>query len=426
MATSLLRRLAVALIATATVIASIASADEAPKPLLRIVLMRHGVRSPTSAPAELAPYASAPWPDWPVAPGLLTPHGAHGMTSLGERYRRMLIADGWWSGQCDALGQVVVIADSTPRNHDSGAAFTRGLASRCDAHYLALDTTRSNPLFHYGTKDGKDKDDDARAASPPSWPPSALPELQRVLLGCEGDACLAKARGEGRKLLLDPSHDDATSRAKALKTAGSLSENLMLEYAQGMPPADVAWGRGDAAAIGRLIGLHNLQFALSKKSMPAAAQAASNLMAHVLASWMQAAGGHAGAAPLAPADTRVIVLMGHDTNLANVAGVLGVDWHDDRQPDDYPPGGALLLDVLDDHGQAVVRVSSAMPTLEALRGADFGRTDALVQRTLALPPCRQSPTCPLARVSAWLAGRLDERRVDATVPAWSSWPADHR
>lgn len=424
MATPTLRRLAAALIAVATLIAPAVFAAEAPRPLLRIVLMRHGVRSPTAGPAELAPYAGRPWPAWPVAPGMLTPHGAQGMASLGERYRRMLIAEGWWSVQCDALGQVVVIADSTPRNHDSGGAFMRGLASRCEAHYLALDTRQSNPLFHYGAKETKD--DDAPASSPPSWPPAALPELQRVLLGCGGEACLARARAEGRKLLFDPSHDDAAGRAKALKTAGSLSENLMLAYAQGLPSADVAWGHGDAATLGRLIGLHNLQFALSKKSMPAAAQAASNLMAHVLASWQQAAGKHTEVAPLAAADARVVVLMGHDTNLANVAGVLGVDWHDARQPDDYPPGGALLLDLLDDHGQAVVRVSSAMPTLDALRAADFGNADALVQRTLALPPCGQATTCPLARVSAWLAGRLDARRIDATVPAWSSWPADHR
>jgi 4-phytase/acid phosphatase len=77
---------------------------------------------------------------------------------------------------------------------------------------------------------------------------------------------------------------------------------------------------------------------------------------------------------------------GTDTNLANLADVLDVDWHDARQADDHPSGGALVFDLWRKHGRPIVRVSSMTSTLDALRHAGFHSDDALVQKTLALPP----------------------------------------
>ena len=408
-----------ALLGAALLAPALAQANEAAL-RLRIVVLRHGVRAPTKAPEALAAYASRPWAAWPVAPGQLTPHGIDGMRALGARYRRVFATDGLWSGSCDRLDDLVVIADSTPRNHASGAALVQGLAPDCHATYLALPTEQNNPLFHFGGKDD-DKDDEDKPALPSTWPPSALAELQRVLLGCEGSSCLAKAHADGRKTLLDAAND--AERAKALKTAGSLSENLMLEYAQGFPSAQVAWGQGDEAAIGRIVSLHNLQFALSKKAMPAAARGGSNLLAHVLATLQQAGGERPPVAPLAAASTRAVLVVGHDTNLAQLAGLLDADWHDAAHPDDYPPGGALVFDLWQAHDKYSVSVSTAMPTLATLRRADYAAPDALARKTLRLAPCPGADRCPLDKVSRWLRGRLDATRIDPALPAMRAWPA---
>ncbi len=37
-----------------------------------LILSRHGVRSPTASPEDLGRYSAQPWPDWGVAPGMLT------------------------------------------------------------------------------------------------------------------------------------------------------------------------------------------------------------------------------------------------------------------------------------------------------------------------------------------------------------------
>lgn len=406
----------IALIVAALLAPVAAQADDASL-RLRVIVLRHGVRSPTKAPDALAPYATRAWAAWPVAPGQLTPHGIDGMRALGASYRRSFAADGLWSGACDRLGELVVIADSTPRNHASGAALAQGLAPDCHATYLALPTDQNNSLFHFG----KDDEDDDKPALPASWPPAALAELQRVLLDCDGATCLSKAHADGRKTLLDAAND--AERAKAMKTAGSLSENLMLEYAQGFPAARVAWGQGDAAAIGRLVTLHNLQFGLSKKAMPAAARGGSNLLAHVLASLQQAGGEQAKVAPLSAKPARAVLVVAHDTNLAQLAGLLDTDWHDAANPDDYPPGGALVFDLWQTHDKYSVSVTTAMPTLDALRRADFTAPATLTRKTLRLAPCPNADRCPLDKVSHWLQGRMDATRIDPTLPAMRAWPA---
>ncbi len=364
---------------------------------LEVVLMRHGVRSPTSAPEKLGVYASQAWPAWPVAPGILTPHGEEGMRALGESYRKRLVTEGVLAKACATPAGLDVIGDSTPRNRASAKALVAGLAPGCGLAFRGLPAGTNNPLFHYGKGD----DDDSDAAAPASPVPPALAELQQVMLGCNDVACLAAARDNGKKPL-------------DMKSAGSLSENLMLSYVQGMPLADVGWGRADVASIGRLITLHNAQFAASKKSQPAASRAGSNLMAHILATLENAAGKKPGVEVLTPSSTRVLVLVGHDTNLANVAGVLGVDWHETDRPDDYPPGGALVFDLVEQAGRYVVRTRTLMPTLDDLR---HNRFDALTARPVSMSGCGKPTECTLDEFSHRIERSLDASRIDATVPA---------
>ncbi|CTP90966.1 histidine-type phosphatase [Xanthomonas graminis] len=393
---------------------------------LSIVVMRHGVRAPTKDPHALARYAAQPWPQWPVAPGMLTAHGAAGMQALGARYRQRWLGEGVLAPGCDAA-QVVLIADSTPRNHASAAAFGEGLQPGCHAHYLALPSAQNNPLFHYAAGEDKndDKDDDAVAA--PLHPDAAtrarLRALQRVLSGCQGAAaCAAPAPDQDTPRLDDPQRlNDPAQAAKLLKTAGSLAENLMLEYAQGLPLAQVAWGRADATALQHLIGLHNAAFDHSKRALPAARAGGSNLLAHLLATLQAAAGQAPAVAPLAPAQTPALLLLGHDTNLAHLAGLLDVPGAVPGQPDAYPPGGALLLELVRQGGRDYLQLRSVVPTLQALRDNRFDG-GALRERRWPLPGCGGRLRCPLAVALPALQARLDAQQVQAEAPAMRAWP----
>nr|WP_284692072.1 histidine-type phosphatase [Pinirhizobacter soli] len=396
--------LVIAAVGGADTVAAPASRGETP--VAEIVLLRHGVRSPTSAPDAHASYASQPWPSWPVAPGILTPHGHAGMQALGAFYRQRLIASGNLGKACPTADQLQVIADTTPRNKESAQAVIDGLVPGCHVSFLAMPGDDNNPLFHYVKGD---KDDDAASPSPTEISP-ALAELQAILLGCNDKACLKAASASGKTLLVE----DDKPTPKAGKLSGTFSENLMLAYAEGKPANEVAWGRADAALLGKVIVLHNDAFARDKKSMPAATQAGSNLAAHILATLQTAAGESTTTAAFSSQGRGTFVLIGHDTNLANIAGVFGLDWHDTNRPDDYPPGGGLVFDLFKRGNQYVVKVSALMPSMDDLRGNRF---DDMRPAKLRISGCGGHDACPLAVFAAAVGKSIDTSRVMPALPA---------
>jgi 4-phytase/acid phosphatase len=93
----------------------------------------------------------------------------------------------------------------------------------------------------------------------------------------------------------------------------------------------------------------------------------------------------------------VLIVSGHDTNLSNLSGMLGLSWHlPGYQPDDTPPGGALIFSLWKwaDTAGYFVRGQYLAPTLEQMRSA--------AALTLAAPPAKQDVTvagCESATVS---------------------------
>lgn len=388
---------------------------------LDIVLMRHGVRSPTKPAETYAAYADGDWPAWPVAPGVLTPHGHDGVTAIGRRLRQLFIDDGVLATACSRPASFVVIGDSTPRNRESSAAFLDGATPGCRSSFLAMEAAANNPLFHF-IKDadrGKADDDDDDGAAASLVAPPALAELQTVLLGCAPADCVQVAARQHKKLLLE----SPDRLAKAMKLAGTLSENLMLAYVEGVPMDSVAFGRADVAVLGRLITLHNAQFAATKKTMPAAANAGSNLVAHIAASLDAAHGTKPAVAPLSASGRGVVVLVGHDTNLANVAGVLGLDWHDPLTPDDYPPGGALVFSLVHRGNTDIVRIRSLMPSMDALRANRF---DEVTAKPVRVQGCGRIGECTIGEFDALVRKAVDPARVDTALPVMTPTQGENR
>ncbi|OQW41113.1 MAG: hypothetical protein A4S12_09200 [Proteobacteria bacterium SG_bin5] len=80
------------------------------------------------------------------------------------------------------------------------------------------------------------------------------------------------------------------------------------------------------------------------------------------------------------------MISGHDTNVANLGGLLDLHWHvQGFAPDDPSPGGAIVLERLRDaRGGRYVRAYYRSQTLEGVRAA----SEAVVRQPLPLPGCR--------------------------------------
>ena len=373
--------------------------------VFRVIVFRHGVRSPTTEPKDLLKYANQPWPLWPVAAGQMTDHGLKAMHALGERYQRVLGIDADGSVNCQSAN-VVAIADTVERDQSSAQAFLNGLLPQCQARFLVRPDGLANSLFHFHTPG-------IASSSEPEFPRQLYPrlsELQRILLGCSGVRCWDAARAKQVKLLWS-----GKPEPDVFKLAGRLSENLMLEYAQGLPLNQVGWGRSDHTSIGRIIALHNGYFAATKQPVAIAADAASNLMAHIIATLDHAAHRHYDVAPLTSGQAQSVLLFGHDTNLAQLSGLLGASWHHPKQPDLYPPGGAVLFDLIKKRATWYVRVHAFLPTLDALRTTSLKSSTAMVDISLKLPQCHQRVLCPLEQFEAIMKQRIHTDRVDARL-----------
>ncbi len=335
-----------------------------PKLRFAVILTRHGVRSPTWTSADLNAYSGEPWPDWGVAPGNLTAHGNTLMTLFGSYYRLYFADAGLMRPTgCDDASHVVILADAESRTRETGNALAAGLMPGCG---MRIHTTSEgkDPLFS-PLAAGIGNPDRALAvasisgrigANPNALVQvyrSAIDTLRELLFGCApGASCPAEDKPGKQSVLKQPSSleaskgDHSADLRGPLRIGSTLSEDFLLEYANGMEGKDLGWGRLDAGKLMEVMRLHAAYADLARQTPYVARVQGSNLLSHILRSMEQAVKGTAVAGSLGEVGDRVLVIVGHDTNISNIAGMLRIDWLlDDYQPNDTPPGSALVFEL---------------------------------------------------------------------------------
>ena len=328
-----------------------------------VVLMRHGVRPPTKNPAMPAKYAVDAWPDWSVKPGWLTTHGARAIGALAAADRAFYARSGLIAGGCP---DAAIIADSDQRTIATAQAYAAALAPGCA---LAMDhkpQDASDPRFSaiekgVGTIDAPAAGTAMAAAIGPGGI-AAVERRMRPLLA-RLDTILCAKRPEcgvgGEKTAVTAA--EANKRPDltgALDRASTAAQILLLEYADGKPMKEVGWGRATAADVTALSEFHALEFAILARPKPIAIANMAGLTPPILRAM-------AGEGP------KLLMISGHDTNVANLGGMLGIHW---RVPgfaaDDPAPGGAIILERLKDgQGNAYVRAYYRSQSLDQLRAA---------------------------------------------------------
>jgi len=353
-----------------------------------VIVSRHGVRSPTGKLDQLNQYSRQPWPAWSVPPGYLTEHGARLMTLFGAYDREYLAAHGLLapSGCADAE-HIRIVADSDQRTRETGKALAAGLAPGCTIEVSARPEGTADPLFH-PLSAGIGLPDDLLAAAeisgriggnPQSVVEAYRPQLEALeeaLLGCHTGADCKRVDGPAPKSIFDIASSMASGRAghlgelrTPLDTAATMAENFLLEYSDGMKAADVGWGRVDIERLRELMQLHTANVDINQRADYVARIQSSNMLFHVLHSMEQAKAGHAVAGALTRPGDRLLILSGHDGNIAAIAGALGLSWIVDGRRDDTPPGGALVLELWKRHDtdQYSVRTFYTAQSLDQMR-----------------------------------------------------------
>ncbi|VVE65286.1 phosphoanhydride phosphorylase [Pandoraea captiosa] len=381
-----------------------------------VIVSRHGVRSPTHAHPPLDKLSPDAWPGWPVPAGYLTARGGSLAERMGRYYgdwlrARRVLPD----NACPSPGTVYGWADIDQRTRESGNALLQGIAPDCEMRTShQADLTTYDAVFQpVAAGDCPLDPGAARGAIEARLAPDGVAGLNKrysasiarvgeVLDYAHSPACGApggcKLEDEPTRLRVEGDGSGVTLRG-ALGSAAKASEVFLLQYGEGLPDSQVAWGRiRDEKDWALLLDAHNAQRDLLNKTPYLATTNGTPLLATVLDALSRA--GTTGApppasvrGPVVPVGNRVYVLTGHDTNIANLAGMLKLDWRLSDQPDNTPPDGALVFSLWrNPAGEPYVRVEFVYQSMHQLRHLTALSLDEPAKReTLAMADCTEGP-----------------------------------
>ena len=378
-----------------------------------IIFGRHSVRSPTISPADYARFSPRPYPDFGVPPGYLTPHGWQAAALLGAYYRDYLLHERLLTGNVrwDA-SRSYFRANSIQRSNVTAAALAAGLFTGLAVPVHSYPLGQPDPVF-----------DPVAAKIATVDAERAAAEVRQVY---NSGAALASAySGEFalvRSALFDyPDGVQPPPPAPAgvldptalpiplepVKTAfvtgnvvdlGAILATLVaadpfvMEYANGLPLSDVAWGHLSPDTLSQQTRLITLAFNIGLTTPYLDRVQSSNAASHVLRSMEQAVIGDAIPGAFGRPGTRLHVVISSDAYLVGLAGLLGLHWQlPGYQPDFCAPGGALVFELRQSRtsGEHLVRVFYTAQTWDQLRN--------LKPLTLEEPPASMQLLIPGGR-----------------------------
>ena len=399
---------------------------------LVVVLTRHGVRSPIGNTAALyGKYAVAPWAAWDVPPSYLTAHGYQLMKLFGTWDRTQFASQNLFAPTgCADAARVSIVADSDQRTRETGKALAEGMFPGCEIAVRAQAEGATDPLFR-PIEAGAVHPDTALAVAAVAGriggDPNHLTELYRsqltlldgVLAGC-GHAPANATRASIFTIpasLAPGSGDTPAALHGPVTTAATMAENLLLQYTQGMSQADTGWGCIDAATLRTIMQVNSANWDYTKRTPATARMIASTLLDRILKTMQQSANGAAAPGALGKPSDRLVILVGHDTNIVAVAGALHIDWVFDGRVDDTPPGGALLFELWRprDGGKPFVRLEYTAQTLDQMRNSEtLTPANPPAVAPIFVPGCsRQDLSCTWEGFSAAMHASIDPAYVAA-------------
>lgn len=303
-----------------------------------ILLMRHGVRSPLSGEVPDGTRTGRPWPIWSAPAEQVTPHGAAALRALARADRRWLAAAGVLPAQgCPGPETLRIWTNSSPRTIASGTYYAEGFAPRCALAVGHKPVGETDALF------------EPLNLHPPRF--DAVKAVDSILRYTGGAEALTARHRSGLALLetvlacpiapcspTEPSAITASTDGHGIdlkgpiRAASGTAQVLMLQYLEGLPMAQVGWGRASPTGLTRLGAVHGALFDVFSRPPYMAAFQMAPTVDRITQDLID---------DNAPAFD---LLVGHDTNVAALAAVLGVPV---RAPgfaeNDPAPGGGIAI-----------------------------------------------------------------------------------
>lgn len=379
--------------------------------LVKIVaLSRHGVRAPTQSDKVLKLWSKKTWPVWPVRKGDLTPRGAKLVTAMWQNMREQLEKETIIpENLCSHKNSVYVRADVDERTRATAYALIKGLAPDCSLGYNVAEGD-VDPLFH-PVKAGLYKYNPVPTATAIlSMTDGGLQELQENFSGAlnlldkisgppSEQLCERFSLGTNCNLSDLPnaisigSDGNSAHLIGALSIASSMAEVFLLEYGE-WPGVAAGWGQVNASTLAQLLPVHSKIFDVVNRAPIISWANGSALLKDMTDALLSR---HSDSRIN---EARLVIFVGHDTNLANIGALLDINWQAiGYPPNGIPPAAVLFLELWEVNGQEQIRIKFFAQPPKALH-APFSN-DTMAEKAIHAPLEARTTIKPIVG-AAWI------------------------
>ena len=380
-----------------------------------IIFGRHSIRSSTVDLALLQPFAVDVYPPlFKVATGCLTANGVTAENLLGTYYSQYLSYEGLLTGnpRTDALASYFR-SNSIERSWMTANAFGTGLIPSFPppVHSFSVYPQAPDPVF-----------DPIAAGVAKVDPNLAATQVQEIFNSGEalasaysGDFSLIRSvlfdyplgtqpppptprycpSGQTQTFCIDPTAISIplTANTQNIKTGsvinvGALADTdgandpFIMQYADGFPMDQVAWGRLPTSEqnctasepnckpdlLSQTTRIVDAVFSIEVRTPYLSQVQSSNAASHILRTMQQAVTGSKVPGAFGDAGSRIVVVISSDTYVAGLAGLLNMHWQlPGYQPDYCTPGGALVFELRQSNRGYLVRVFYTAQSFDQLR-----------------------------------------------------------
>ncbi len=387
-----------------------------------VLLHRHGVRSPLVSLADLGEYSAQPWHPLSVPLGYLTEHGRIEMRMTGEWDREYLLRKGLIAGTpgCGDAAKFYFHADAIQRDLESARAVALTMFPNCNVPIHSSPAGTPDPMFLSADAPGLVDRELAGAAF--EGRTGSDPWL--ILKSHASDVAIAQKilSGNGpapKKTLLTPVPPKGDRYARAigpLTPDNYITDALLLEYEEGYPPSETAWGRMNETNLPAVLILQQAFTDLVWDNVPIARARGSNLLAHMLRSMQQEVSGHAVEGALGNPGDAGLVVLGHDSDFGHIATMLNLSWIlEGFPPKATPPGAAMMFEIWrEESGKRTVRLSIVGQAIQQIRDSVSPVKTPPMKVAVFIPGCSiaaEGFPCDFEAFRKTLEGAIDTSQV---------------
>ncbi len=389
------KKIVASLLAVSCFVPGMANAEAAPEgyQLQQVLLMsRHNLRAPLANNGSVLEQSTAQsWPEWDVPGGQLTTKGGVLEIYMGHYLREWLAEQKLvTSGECPAPQSVYAYANSLQRTVATAQFFITGAFPGCDVpvhHQEKMGTmdptfnpviTNDSPAFQQAAVKAMEAQREHYKLN------DSYKLLEQVTAFNDSPTCKEKQQCD-----LTASKDAFSAKATEepgvsgpLKVGNSLVDAFTLQYYEGFPLDQVAWGQIKTEKQWRVLSQLKNSYQDTLFTSP---EVARNVAAPLVKYIQKALVGNEANAP------KVTLLVGHDSNIASLLTALDFkDYQLPQQNERTPIGGKIMFQRWHDSkaNRELMKVEYVYQSSEQLRNGQVLSLQQPPQRvTLQLNGC---------------------------------------